>query len=65
MTVIGGDGDEDATLADIAVGDKAFSWNGKTWKVRSVTFNGVYNDKKSYTIEAFRSSNFPGTNTPS
>lgn len=59
MTVIGGNGDEDATLENIEVGDTSFSWNNKTWKVRSVTYNGTYNDKKSYTIEAFRSANFP------
>ena len=59
MTVIGGNGDEDATLDKIDVGDTAFTWNGKKWKVRDVTYNGTYNDKKSYTISAFRSANFP------
>ena len=59
MTVIGGDGNEDATIPGITVGDTAFEFNGKKWKVRSCTYNGTYNDKKSYTLELFRSTNFP------
>lgn len=59
MTVIGGDGNEDATIPGITVGDTAFEFNGKKWKVRSCTYNGTYNDKKSYSLELFRSSNFP------
>ena len=58
MTVIGGS-DEDATLAGLEVGDITFTWNGKKWKVNSCTYNGVYNDKKSYSITAFRTTNFP------
>ena len=59
MTVIGGDGNEDATIPGITVGDTAFEFNGKKWKVRSCTYNGTYNDKKSWSIELFRSTNFP------
>ena len=58
MTVIGGS-DEDATLAGLEVGDITFTWNGKRWKVNSCTYNGTYNDKKSYSITAFRTTNFP------
>ena len=58
MTVIGGS-DEDATLAGLEVGDTTFTWNGKRWKVNSCTYNGTYNDKKSYSITAFRTTNFP------
>ena len=59
MTVIGGDGNEDATIPGITVGDTAFEFNGKKWKVRSCTYNGTYNDKKSWSLELFRSTNFP------
>lgn len=59
MTVIGGDGSEDGSVAGIVAGDTSFSWNDHTWKVRSVQYNGVYNDKKSYTVTAFRAVNFP------
>ena len=58
MTVIGGS-DEDATLAGLVVGDTTFEWNGKRWKITGCQFNGVYNDKKSYSITAFRTTNFP------
>ena len=58
MTVIGGS-DEDATLAGLEVGDITFTWNGKRWKVNSCTYHGTYNDKKSYSITAFRTTNFP------
>lgn len=59
MTVIGGDGNEDATIPGVTVGMTDFEWNGKKWKVRDCTYNGVYNDKKSYSLTLFRSSNFP------
>lgn len=59
MTVIGGDGNEDATIPGITVGDTAFQFNGHMWKVRSCTYNGAYNDKKSWSLELFRSTNFP------
>ena len=58
MTVIGGS-DEDATLAGLEVGDTTFTWNGKKWKITGCQYNGVYNDKKSYSITAFRTTNFP------
>lgn len=58
MTVIGGS-DEDATLDGLEVGDISFQWNGKRWKITSCAYNGVYNDKKSYTLTAFRTTNFP------
>lgn len=59
MTVIGGDGNEDATIPGIEVGMTDFEWNNHKWKVRDVTYNGAYNDKKSYNITIFRSTNFP------
>ena len=59
MTVIGGDGNEDATIPGVSVGMTDFSWNGHNWKVRDVTYNGAYNDKKSYSVTLFRSTNFP------
>lgn len=60
MTVIGGDGAESGSLDGIVPGDTAFTWDGKSWKVRSVTYNGAYNQKKSYTITAIRNKAFPG-----
>lgn len=59
MTVIGGDGNEDATIPGITVGQTDLQWNGSKWKVRDVTYNGTYNDKKSYSVTLFRSTNFP------
>lgn len=59
MTVIGGDGNEDATIPGIEVGQTDLEWNGHKWKVRDVTYNGTYNDKKSYSLTLFRSTNFP------
>ena len=59
MTVIGGNGDEDATIPGISVGQTDLQWNNKKWKVRDVTYNGTYNDKKSYSVTLFRSTNFP------
>lgn len=59
MTVIGGDGNEDATIPGVEVGMTDFEWNNHKWKVRDVTYNGAYNDKKSYSITLFRSTNFP------
>ena len=61
MTVIGGDGAESGSLDGIVPGDTSFTWDGKTWKVRSVTYNGAYNQKKSYTITAVRNKAFPGS----
>ena len=59
MTVIGGDGDEDATIPGLSVGMTDFEWNGKKWIVRDCTYNGTYNDKKTYTLSLFHSTNFP------
>ena len=43
------------------VGDTAFTYNGNTWKVNSITYNGAYNDKKKWTIVAERWINFPAS----
>lgn len=59
MTVIGGDGNEDATIPGLSVGMTDFEWNGKKWKIRDIQFQGTYNDKKTYTVSFFRSKNFP------
>lgn len=58
MTVIGGSS-ETADLDGLEVGDTSFTWDNKTWKITGVTYNGVYNDKKSYTVTFFRTQNFP------
>ena len=52
-----GDGTEDTALPQI--GDTAFAYAGKNWKVTNVTYNGSYQDKKSYTVTAERWHNFP------
>ena len=52
-----GDGTEDTKLPQ--VGDTAFAYAGKNWKVTNVTYNGSYQDKKSYTVTAERWHNFP------
>ena len=52
-----GDGTEDTKLPE--VGDTAFVYAGKKWKVTNVTYNGSYQDKKSYTVTAERWHNFP------
>ena len=59
MTVIGGDGAESGQLSGVVPGDTAFTWDGKTWKVRSVQYTGAYNDKKTYQITAIRNHAFP------
>lgn len=41
------------------VGDTTMSYAGKTWKVKTVAYNGSYNAKKSYTVTAERWTNFP------
>ena len=58
MTVIGGS-DEDATLDGLEVGDISFQWNGKKWKITGCQYQGTYNNKKSYSLTAFRTTNFP------
>ena len=62
LNVIGGtggsgDGTEDTKLPE--VGDTAFAYAGKIWKVTNVTYNGSYQDKKSYTLTAERWHNWP------
>ena len=52
-----GDGTEDTALPQ--VGDTAFAYAGKNWKVTNVTYNGSYQDKKSYTLVAERWHQFP------
>jgi len=73
MEVIGGPGAEDPdglakystdggmtyTETGLIPGNMAFRWNDKYWKIRTVTYNGSFNDKKRYTIEAVRYRNFP------
>lgn len=36
-----------------------FSYGGNKWSVNNVTYNGSYNSKKSYTINAERYQHFP------
>lgn len=52
---------ENALLTGATVGDTAFSFNGKTWKIDNVTFTGTFNDKKKWQITAHRYVNFPGS----
>lgn len=59
MTVIGGDGSEDGTVGGIAIGDTAFEWANKKWKVTGLQYTGNYADKKRYEISFFRAANFP------
>lgn len=40
-------------------GDNSFSYANKKWKLTSVQYQGSYNDKKKYTINAERWKNFP------
>ena len=42
-----------------APGDTQFTYGGAKWFVNSVTYNGSYNQKKSYTINAERWQNYP------
>ena len=59
MNVIGGDGSEDGSVGGLRVGDTSFSWNGHKWKITGITYQGNYQDKKKYTINFFRATNFP------
>lgn len=43
------------------VGDIGFTYDGKTWKVESVNYQGSYNDKKKYSVTIRRWKNFPAT----
>lgn len=55
----GGSGDGTADTALPQVGDTTFSYAGNKWKVTNVTYNGSYQDKKSYTVTAERWHQFP------
>lgn len=62
LNVIGGtggsgDGTEDTALP--ALGDIDFTYAGHKWKVTNITYNGSYQDKKSYSITAERWHQFP------
>lgn len=59
MNVIGGDGSEDGSVGDLEVGDTTFTWAGHKWKITSIQYQGNYADKKKYTINFFRNTNFP------
>lgn len=61
MTVIGGDGDETATIPGISVGMLDFTWAGTKWKVDSVTYRGNYASKKMYDITFHRTKHFPAS----
>ena len=52
-----GDGTEDIALPQ--VGDIDFTYAERKWKVTNVTYNGSYQDKKSYTVTAERWTNWP------
>lgn len=43
----------------ISVGDTTFSYGGHKWKVASCTYTGQYNNKKTYSVTAYRYWNFP------
>ena len=42
-----------------APGDAQFTYGNAKWFVNSVTYNGSYNQKKSYTLNAERWQNYP------
>lgn len=42
-------------------GTNNFVYAGYTWFINSITYNGSYNAKKSYTLNAERYQNWPGT----
>ena len=62
VEVIGGS-TEDGTLSssggNIEVGDIAYNFAGHNWKVTGVTYNGSFQDKKRYTCQLTRSTNYP------
>lgn len=53
-------GAEDASIG-IDVGDTSFTWNSHKWKVTGVTYTGSFQDKKRYSITAYRTVNFPAS----
>lgn len=65
LTVIG---DTDAWLPEIGgtgtnaiaeAGDTTFSYAGAKWKINGISYQGTYNDKKTWNITAERWHNFP------
>lgn len=52
-----GDGTEDSSLPEIGAID--FAYAGHKWKVNNVTYNGSYQDKKSYSLQCERWHNWP------
>ena len=62
VEVIGGSS-EDGTLSaqggEIQVGDIAYNFAGKNWKVVGITYNGSFQDKRRYTVQLQRSTNSP------
>ena len=62
VEVIGGS-TEDGTLSssggNIEVGDIAYNFAGHNWKVVGITYNGSFQDKKRYTCQLQRSTNYP------
>lgn len=53
-------GGEDADLGTkLQVGDTDFSWNSHQWKITGVTYAGSFQDKKRWTITAYRTACFP------
>ena len=58
MNIIGGS-NEDCELENLEVGDIEFQWNNKKWKLTGITYQGSYDSKKSYSLTAFRTTNFP------
>ena len=62
VEVIGGsteDGTLSASGGNIEVGDIAYNFAGHNWKVTGVTYNGSFQDKRRYTVQLQRSTNFP------
>ena len=58
MSIIGGS-NEDCELENLEVGDITFQWNNKKWKLTGIQYQGSYDSKKQYTLQAFRTTNFP------
>lgn len=62
VEVIGGsteDGTLSASGGNIEVGDIAYNFAGHNWKVVSITYNGSFQDKRRYTCQLQRSTNYP------
>ena len=62
VEVIGGsteDGTLSASGGNIEVGDIAYNFAGHNWKVTGITYNGSFQDKRRYTVQLQRSTNYP------